>query len=88
LIATPRQQARDRNIFVDLNPMQTEVADLGIFALASFRVEQARKPREWHADRPPVGQFDPHRVLVEPNACGRNGHSTLFQSDARPTHQL
>lgn len=43
----------------------------------SRSADVARNSRGNHAERPPVGQLDPHRVFVKSNASCRNGHARL-----------
>ena len=39
--------------------------------------QQARKPRQRHAERAAIGQIDPHRMFVKADGRCRNGHAML-----------
>src|SRR5262245_49897889 len=53
-VATAGQQARDRNILVNLFPVKADTAELDVLALRRCRTQEARKPSEGHADRAAV----------------------------------
>jgi hypothetical protein len=78
-IAATGQQACDRNILVNLFPVKADTADLDAFALRRGRTQQARKPRERHAEIAAVGEVDPHGVLVKADGRCRNGHAMPFE---------
>ena len=78
LIPSPLQQSGDGNVLVDVVPVQPEMADFDRLAL------QAREPIVGNADRAPVRQLSPHRVVVEPNRLGRDRHN-IRCSVARPS---
>jgi len=72
--ASTGKQTSDRNILVDVFPMQADTAQFDLFPLGRRRMQQPGKPSERYAKRPPVGQFNPHRVLVKADAGCRNAH--------------
>jgi hypothetical protein len=74
IISSARQKASDRDIFVDHLPVQAGSADLDLATLCRSCVQEARKPRERHAERPPVGQVDPYHVFVKADVSWRKGH--------------
>ena len=76
-VASSGQQACDGNILVDGFPVQTDAADFDLLTFGRLRAQQARELGKRYAQRPPVGQFDPHGVLVKANASCRNGHARL-----------
>ena len=84
LILSTCQQSSDRNVLVDVLPMQTAATKLNRLALFGRCVQESRKPRVGHAERPAVRQFDPHQIVVEPNRCGRSIHSRLSRSAPSP----
>jgi hypothetical protein len=55
--------------------MQADTAQLDLLALGRRRVQQPWKPCQGYAERPSVGQLDPHRVFVKSNAGRRNDHA-------------
>jgi hypothetical protein len=55
--------------------MQADAAQFNLLAFGRCGPQQAGKLCERHAERSPVEQFDPHRVLVKANAGCRNGHA-------------
>jgi hypothetical protein len=61
-IAATGEQAGDGNVLVERFPVQSDAAQLKLFALGGRRAQQSGEPGERHAERPPVGQFDPHRA--------------------------
>src|SRR4051812_26089389 len=74
-VAAAGEEARDGDIFVEVFPVQPEMADLDPLAVGRTRVEQAREPGERHAYRAPVRELDPHRRIIKPNRRRRNGHA-------------
>src|SRR5438045_8534867 len=79
-ITASGKEAGDRNILVDLLPVQTQSAQLDALARGRGRIEQTRKPRKRHTDCAAVGQIDPHRVLVKADGGRRNGHAMPSRS--------
>jgi hypothetical protein len=75
-IAASGQQPGNRNILVDIFPMQADAADFDARTFFRLCAQQARKPRQRHAERAPVGQVDPHGVIVKANLGCRNAHAT------------
>ncbi len=76
LVSPPRQESRDRDVFVNSFPVQAKAADLNRLALPFASFEKTGKPRVGHADRSSVRQLDPYQIVVEPNRLGRNIHVT------------
>lgn len=74
-IAPSRDQSGDRDVLVQRAPMQSRSADLDALALCGRGFQEARKPGERHAKRATVAEVDPHRVIVERDLNGGNGHS-------------
>ena len=72
-VAAAGEQSRDQDISVKCFPVQSNAAQFDLRALGECRVEQPWKPGQWDAERPSVGQFDPHCVVVEANVACRNG---------------
>jgi hypothetical protein len=48
--------------------MEADAAQLDLFSLRRRRAQKPGKPRERNAERPAVGQFDPHCVFVKADA--------------------
>ena len=76
-VAAPGEQTSNRDILIDRFPVQAGAADLDLRALSRRCVEQARKPGEWDAKRAPIGEIDPHGVVVKLNTGCGNAHATL-----------
>ena len=74
-VASTGKQAGNGDIFVDVLPVEAGAAELDAFALGRGRVQQARKPSQWHAQRAAIAQLDPHRVFVKSNCRRRNAHA-------------
>jgi hypothetical protein len=74
-VASTGKQAGNGDIFVDVLPVEAGAAELDAFALGRGRVQQARKPGQWHAQRAAIAQLDPHRVFVKSNCRRRNSHA-------------
>jgi hypothetical protein len=76
-VASAGEEAGDGNVFVELVPMKTESGKFDAFAHGRGRIEEARKPRERHADGAAVRQVDPHRMFVKADDLRGNGHAML-----------
>ena len=79
-VASTGKQTGNGDIFVDVLPVEAGAAELDAFALGRSRVQQTRKPRQWHAQGAAIAQFDPHRVLVKSNCRRRNAHAKPSRS--------
>src|SRR3569833_633184 len=80
-IAASGKEACHGDVLVERFPMKADAAQFDLFTFRRRCVEQAWKPRQRHAERPPVCQFDPHVVFVKADLSGRNGHAMLAGSD-------
>jgi hypothetical protein len=78
-VASTCKEAGDRNILVEVFPVQANAGEFDLLALLLCRVEQARKPCERHTDCAAVGQINPHRVFVKTDRRRRNGQATLVR---------
>lgn len=76
--ALSREQARDRDVLVESLPVPARAAEFDLFARRRRGVAQAQKRCERHAKRLPVGQFDPHGILVKADAGWRDGHAEIL----------
>src|SRR5207244_5709682 len=76
-ISLASEQSCDRDILVNIFPMQTQAAQFNAVALRRRRMEKARKPCQRHPECAPIGQFDPHSVLVKADRRCRNAHAML-----------
>ena len=58
------EDSLDRQVFVDLGPVNSESGTGGLPSVALFRrgVEKARIPRKRHAHAPPICQIDDQRL--------------------------
>ena len=74
-VAPAGEQAGDRDILVELFPMETEAVQLEFSALRRRGAKQAGKPRQRHADGAAVAQVDPHRMFVKADCGRRNSHA-------------
>lgn len=80
LVASAGEEPRNRDILVELIPMQAFGADLEAQPLFARRLGQAREPREGNAKRSAVAQFQPRAVLVEAQRLNRDAHSRPFRT--------
>ncbi len=71
-VTAPGEQAGNGNVFVDCFPMKADTAHFDLFPLRRCRSQQPGKPCERDAERPPIGQLDPHGVVVEMDASHVN----------------
>src|SRR5215207_4277375 len=76
-IAPPGEETLDRDIFVEVFPVQAEMADLDLLAIGRARFEEAGEPGERDPESAPIHELDPHRRVVKPDCRCRNGHATL-----------
>jgi hypothetical protein len=67
-IAAASQQAGHGNILIQFFPVQAVTAQLKPIAFGRRGLQEARKPRQRHTKRTPVGQIDPHSVFVKVDA--------------------
>ena len=74
-ITASGQQAFDRDVLVEVFPVQAGAAQFDLVALGGRGMEEAGKPRERNAERAAITDRDPHRVLVERDLSRRNGHA-------------
>lgn len=81
LIAFASKQPGDRDVLVDFAPMQACTAQEDGCALLGRGMEQAREPRERHAQRAAIIKIDPEGVSIKPDGEGfrRKSHARHFR---------
>ena len=72
LIAPPGQKAGDRDVFVQIPPVEAVRTEFTILKLLPACVQQARKPGKRYPKRPPIRQFDIHPAALEADSNGAN----------------
>ena len=68
VICTSRQKTGDRDIFIQVVPMETTRTEFVFFALFLGGARQPRKPGERNPEHSAIRQLDHHPVVIEADA--------------------
>jgi hypothetical protein len=68
LVAPSGQQAFDRDVLVEVFPMNAARTHRKVLTLRGRRFQETRKPSQGDAESSAVREFEPKIVLIEPDA--------------------